>query len=376
MNAKLEVVIAGAGVAGLETAFALNALAGGRVAVKVISPQAEFLYRPQAVPEPFTETPSQRFPLSEIVAAAGAHLIPDSFAWLDAPNRIVHTRGGLEVRYGALVLALGARRRQPFRHATTIDETRLPAQLSGLLGEVEAGAVRSVAAVIPSTAGWHLPMYAFALRLASGSRTRGADLELTLATPEDAPLEIFGTEASQAVARTLAAAGVRIATSVSCEVPAPGVVSLRPGTVDLAVDRVLAQSRFFGPSTPGVPKRARNGFVAVDPFGRVRGLSSVYAAGDMTDFPVKLGAVAGEQADTAAAFIASSTGADVRVSALAPVIHGALLAGEEPLYMTAELIGSEAHRSEVGAIPSARPVRLPAPHLAKYLDAPARSRSG
>ncbi len=376
MDAKLEVVIAGAGVAGLETAFALKALAGGRVAVKVISPQAEFIYRPQAVPEPFTETPSQRFPLSEVLAAAGAHLIPDSFAWLDAPNRIVHTRGGLEIRYGALVLALGARRRQSFRHAITIDEMRLPVQLSGLLDEVEAGAVSSVAAVIPSTAGWQLPMYAFALRLAVESRRRGLDLELTVATPEDAPLEIFGAIASEEVARTLAAAGIQIITSVSCEVPAPGMVSLRPGTMDLHVDRVLAQPRFFGPSTPGVPKRARNGFVAVDPFGRVRGLSGVYAAGDMTDFPVKLGAVAGEQADTAAAFIASSVGANVRVTALAPVIHGALLVGEEPLYMTADLIGAEAHRSEVGSSPSTRPVRLTAPHLAAYLDAPDRSRAG
>jgi hypothetical protein len=52
-SARLRVVVAGAGVAGLETLMALRALAGARVELTLIAPQDEFVYRPLAVEEPF-----------------------------------------------------------------------------------------------------------------------------------------------------------------------------------------------------------------------------------------------------------------------------------------------------------------------------------
>ena len=48
-----HVVVAGAGVAGLETALALQALAEGLVSVELEAPETEFTYRPLAVAEPF-----------------------------------------------------------------------------------------------------------------------------------------------------------------------------------------------------------------------------------------------------------------------------------------------------------------------------------
>jgi sulfide:quinone oxidoreductase len=369
MAGKLEVVIAGGGVAGLEAAFALRALAGERVSVTVVSGKAEFVYRPLAVREPFTDAPPERHGLAALVAEAGAGLVGEAFRWVDAAGREVHTRGGRRLPYDVFLLALGARARSAFRHARALDLARLPAQLATLLEEVRTGELRRVAAVVPSRAGWPLPLYELCLHLATAAREHGRPLELTLATPEEAPLQWFGDEASEAVAELLAAAGVRLLTGVGCEIPEPGRVSVRPGTVELAVDRVLALPAYYGPSTPGVPKSARGGFITVDPLGRVRGLLGVYAAGDATDFPVKSGAVAGQQADTAAQAIAAAAGAKVTPEPFAPHIQGALLGGARPLYMSAHLLGEYAYRAELADTPVwPQPTRIAAPYLAAHLD--------
>ena len=52
-------------------------------------------------------------------------------------------------------------------------------------------------------------------------------------------------------------------------------------------------------------------FVRVDEFSRVPGVEDVYAAGDISTFPVKQGGLAAQQADVAATVIAAAAGADV-----------------------------------------------------------------
>ncbi len=71
---KLRVIIAGGGVAALETALALAHLAPGRTDVTVIAPNAEFVYRPLTVREPFAYGAARRYPLASIVQDAGAKL--------------------------------------------------------------------------------------------------------------------------------------------------------------------------------------------------------------------------------------------------------------------------------------------------------------
>lgn len=376
MDGKLEVLVAGGGVAGLEAAFALHALSGGRASVTVLSGETEFVYRPLAVREPFTTVAAERYPLSELVAGAGAEHLADSFRWLDPDARTVHTRGGRELGYDALLLAQGARTRPYFRHARTLAYGELERQLAALLGEIEQGNARRVVAVIPSRSGWPLAVYELCLLLARGARERGAEVEITLVTREDAPLAWFGRTASKAVGEVLVQAGIRLITGVRCEVPAPGVVSVRPGPGEIECDRVLAPPQLYGPSTPGVPKRARDGFVSIDAQCRVRGLSGVFAAGDATDYPVKFGAVAGQQADTAAAEIAAAAGAEVQPRPFHPVIHGVLRGGKRELYLCAHLIGDHPYRSEVDVSPRWRlPTRLAAPYLGRYLDARERAPS-
>ena len=374
MEERFEVVVTGAGVAGLEAAFALRELAGPRVGVTVISDEPEFVYRPLAVREPFTDVPAERYALADVIGDAGAEHLHDSFSWLEPGSNLVHTRGGRELSYDALLLALGARARPYFRHARTLAYGRLSHQLSELLAEVERGTLQRLVAVVPSRMGWPLPVYELCLLLAAGARERARELEVTLATREEAPMAWFGAPAAEAVADALHRSGVRLITGVRCEVPDPGLVSVRPGVSAIECDCVVAPPQLYGPSTPGVPKRARDGFISVDGHCRVRGLLGVYAAGDATDFPVKFGAVAGQQADAAAASIAALAGAPVTPAPFHPVIHGVLRGAREPLYLSAHLIGGHAYRSEVDTTPRWRlPTRLAAPHLASYLDSRERA---
>src|SRR5579884_3916530 len=75
MTAKMNVLIAGGGVAGLEAAFALRELAGDRVAVTILSPAEEFSYRPLTIGEPFTAGHARHYPLATLARAAGAELV-------------------------------------------------------------------------------------------------------------------------------------------------------------------------------------------------------------------------------------------------------------------------------------------------------------
>lgn len=370
VDGKLEVVIVGGGVAGLEAAFALKELARDHVAVTVIAPDDEFVYRPMSVREPFRQMPAQRYGLATVVADAGAELIHDSFRWLDAPNRVLHTSGGRTLGYDAVVLALGARTRPHYEHALTLDDRRLGEQLAGVLQDIDRGQVRTLAALIPARGIWPLPLYELTLLIARHAREHRVSVELTLVTPEDEPLAVFGGEVSEAVSELLEHSQIEVVTSASAEVPLAGVVSVRPAGRLLEVDRVIALPELYGPSTPGVPKSARGGFISVDPFCRVRGLESVYAAGDATDFPVKFGGVAASQADTAAASIAAAAGADVEPRPFQPVIHGVLMGGGKPLYLSAHLLGSHGARSQASSAPTWRlPTKIAARYLAPYLDA-------
>ena len=107
--APIRVLVAGGGVAGLETVLALQALAGARVAIELLTPERHFTYRPLAVTEPFRPGSVQRLSLSAIAADRGVALHRDALARVLPGERAVETQGGARLEYDELVLALGAR---------------------------------------------------------------------------------------------------------------------------------------------------------------------------------------------------------------------------------------------------------------------------
>src|SRR5689334_6993441 len=124
-SGKLQVLVAGGGVAALETVLALRELAPARVSTTVLAPNSELVYRPMSVREPFAHVAAARYPLAPMLADLGAELIADELAWVDPERRVVRTRAAAELEFDALVLALGARPYVRYRHAVTIDDRRM-----------------------------------------------------------------------------------------------------------------------------------------------------------------------------------------------------------------------------------------------------------
>jgi NADH dehydrogenase FAD-containing subunit len=101
----------------------------------------------------------------------------------------------------------------------------------------------------------------------------------------------------------------------------------------------------------------------------VRGLDDVFAAGDATDFAIKHGGIAAQQADTAAMAVATRAGAPVDPRPFHPEIHGILLGADEPLYLSAHVTGSHGSSSHISGEPSwSPPTKIVAKYLAPYLE--------
>ena len=367
-SGKLRVVIAGGGVAALETILALAELAPEHTDVLVIAPATEFVYRPMAVREPFAYGPAHHYALAPIIEDAGATLLADRLAWVDRSARLAHTEGGERIAYDALVLALGANPRPHYQHALTIDDRHLDQTLHGLIQDVDEGYVHSIAFVAPSLIAWPLPLYELALMTAARAREMGVAVAVTILTPESAPLAIFGAAASSAVGRLLDQAQIEMVSSAYCEVPSPGNVVINHGDRALQVDRVVALPQLEGPAIRGIPL-GDHGFIHVDPSGLVPDCGPIYAAGDATEFPVKHGGIAAQQADTAARSIAVLAGAPVTPEPFDAVIRGMLLTGGKPVYISARITGGEGFSSEITDAPTwSPPGKIAATYLAPYLD--------
>jgi sulfide:quinone oxidoreductase len=365
---KLRVLIVGGGVAALETILALADLARESTDVTVLAPNAEFVYRPMVVREPFAYGSAPRYPLAPIVADCRATLLRGELEWIDPVAHTIHTRDNESIAYDVLVLALGARIEHRYKHALTIDDRDLGETMRGLIQDVEGGYIHKLAFVAAGRMAWPLPLYELALMTAGRAYDMGIELQTTIVTPEDSPLAIFGKSASSAVAEMLARASVATINSAYAEVPSSHEVVINPGDQHLEVDRVIALPELFGPAVRGIPL-GEHGFIRVDPYCRVPDVEHIYAAGDATDFPIKHGGVGSQQADVAARSIAALAGAPVSPDRFSPMIHGMLLSDGKPAYLTAHLTGGHGFSSEISDTPSSSPPsKIAAKYLAPYLQ--------
>jgi sulfide:quinone oxidoreductase len=367
-EAPVHVVVAGGGVAGLELALALRALAEERVSVEIVAPETEFTYRPLAVVEPFRAGEVASFPLPALVRAAGAELHHGAVASVDATKRTIATHDGAELEYDVLVVALGARAREAVPGALTFRGPQDGPALAALLEEVVDGRLRRLAFAVPAGATWPLPLYELALLTETYLADRGTmEVELTLVTPEEAPLGIFGRVAAEAIEELLEARGIVLRVRTTPFRFEHGALQLMPADA-LEVDGVVALPRAEGPFLSGLPSDVA-GFVPTDQHGRVVGVDDVYAAGDVTQFPVKQGGIATQQADAVAEVIAARVGAPVEPVPFRPVLRGLLLTGLFPRYLRAEP-GTNASTIDTEALwwPPAKIVgRYLAPFLAERI---------
>jgi sulfide:quinone oxidoreductase len=370
---KLRVVVVGGGVAALETILALHDLAPDLTDVTVLAPNEQFVYRPLTVREPFAQEQARHYDLAPIVNDAGGQLVVDELEWIDPHARVAHTKSGDELEYDALMLALGAKAKPRYEHATTIDDRHLDETLHGIIQDIEGGYIKSLAFVAPGRMPWQLPIYELALLTAGRAYDMSVELAITIVTPEDSPLAIFGTGASHGVAALLERAHIHTISSAYAEIPHAGEVVINPGDRRLHVNRVIALPELYGPGVRGIPL-SEHGFVRVTPHGQVVDAERVYAAGDAIDFPIKHGGLGAQQADAAAEAIAALAGAQVTPEPFHPIIHGMLLTGEAPMYLTAQITGGHGFSSELSDTPTwSPPSKIASRYLSPYLDALDRS---
>jgi sulfide:quinone oxidoreductase len=362
----LHVVVAGGGIAGMETLLALRTLTGDALRLTLVSPAEQLHYRPIAVLEPFGGRPARRYDLDEICADLDVTRRRDALAAVDGGAREIVTEGGERIAYDALVLAPGARAGVGLAHAFFADADA--EHLHRTVCELERRDVRRVAFVVPPGRTWPLPLYELALLTAARVQAAGVDdAQLTLVTPEDAPLALFPGAGSAAVAERLQAAGVRFLGSAYAHDYDGRTLALTPGERTLDAERAVALPVLAGPSLGGVPSDP-DGFVHVDERGRVPGLPDVYAIGDATTFAIKQGGIAAQQADAVATLIARAAGASLPEPSTRPLLRAVLLTGDGPLYLRATLAGGESVVSSASRhCPWWPPHKVAARYLAPYL---------
>lgn len=364
----LRVVLAGGGVAAVEAALALRDLAGELVEATLVAPDEYLAYRPMSVREPFGYGSAQHYPLSEIASDLGMHLISEKVARVNTRARIVHTQEGTELEYGALLVALGAATRLRYEHALTIDDAHLAQTLRGLLTDVEQGRVRRLVFVIPGRLAWPFPAYELALMMQTRAEKAGAELSTAIISPEKRPLGLFGLEVSRKISRLLAERQIEFISAAGCEVPDPQRVVLTPSHRQLEADRVVSLPTLHGHALTGVPKTPR-GFIPIDAHCQVRGVERIYAAGDGTDFELKHGGIASQQADAAAEAIAALAGAPIRPAPFRPVVRGVLLTGRKPLFLSACYSGGHGFSAKMTDRATwSPPTKISAKYLGPYLD--------
>jgi sulfide:quinone oxidoreductase len=345
------VLVAGGGVAALETVFALRALAGDLVDIELLAAEPRFYYKPLAVTEAFGEGKARSLDLPALAGAAGAQLTPAELASVDPGAGLARTVQGMVVPYDALVVAYGASPRPLMPGAMTFRGPADADRILQLVADTLRGHVDSVVFAVPTLRTWVLPLYelAFGLRRCCGTR-------ISIATVEREPLAVLGEAASALVQSLL----------VRDRIDVVPFAALRRSEREV----VVAAPQLDARRVYGIPAD-EDGFVPTDRHARVEGLAGVYAAGDTVAFAVKHGSLAAAQADAAAESVAASAGADVQPQPAANVIRAVLYTGRETVYARRDLADphdrGEVSRDPLWTPPSKISARYLAPALATLL---------
>jgi len=360
-----KVLIVGGGVGALEAAIALRDLAGDRARVEICAGRGDFIYRPFAVGEPYGASRVLRYRLEQLAGCCGAEFRLENVASVDPALCCATTHDGNELPYDHLVVSCGARLLSGVPGATTFWGVADEGEMLEVVARLREGRLRRLVFTMPGGLGWALPAYELALFAATELSKHGIDgTKLTVVTPEEAPLRIFGRRASEQVAALLDEHEVEVLTGTHPVKYERGTLAVVPHS-SIEADAVVSLPHLEGRRIEGLPYDAA-GFVPVDDHARVAGLPHAFAVGDVTNFPVKQGGIATQQADAAAEAIAAELGCDVQAKPLDPVLRGILWTGAKPRYLFGWLGGGHGETS-IASERAPWPVDNPSKLIGRYL---------
>lgn len=357
----LRVLVAGAGVGGLELALALDELAGDRVALTVVDPAEAYTERAWSPDRVLTPGAHPPVPLATILAPVGATILRDALAAVDTAAHRATLHSGRTLAYDVLVVAVGARNGEVPHGAIAFDPADLSA-VRDVATRLASGAIGRMAIVVPPGRHWSLPAYELALILAHHAAGHHRAPDILVVAPEPRPLSIFGSGAPELLREELAAAGVGLCTGTVASVRAadPTTLVLHPGHREVRVDTVVALPALHPHDIGGLDSGGRE-YLRVDGTGRVEDEADVYAVGDAAKQPLKLGALAAEQADAAARAIATRAG--VTVPPRLPRRHDL-----PALLLTGDGARPLGHATSAVVEPREHAAKVQAPRLARRLE--------
>jgi sulfide:quinone oxidoreductase len=324
----------------MEALLALREFAHDRVELVMISADPDFRYRPMAVDEPFSLTPYERKELEPAVTELGARFVGQTVRAIRPDDHVAELANGEPVSYDLALVCVGASTRAAFTHAFNFVVPGPLLNANVLIERARESETHRITFVVPSGVTWALPIYELALLTANRLGERREEAELALITPEVSPLAIFGTGPSDAVADLLRARGIEFRGGVHAREADKGTLVLSPGEEEARAAVLVALPLLEGPPIKGLPTD-QNGFIPIDDHARVYDADDLYAAGDGTNFPIKQGGLATQQADAAAEDMASRLGADLEPDPFHPILRGKLIIGEETMSMTANVASGD-----------------------------------
>ena len=257
-------LVAGGGVAALEACLFLRAyVTENDVDIDLLAPNQVFSYRPLSVLESFGGARAWSMPLDRFAADQDVTLVHDALGTVLGPERAIVTTSGVRCPYDLLLVAIGARPTPQLAGAITFQGSADAPLLSRLLDDASDRLRPRIAFAVGPATSWPLPLYELALLTAGELRARGARCEITLVTPEAAPLELFGARASAVVAELLEARDVTVIANAEPLSVGEGELRLVDGRT-IGADRVVSLPRAAGRFVEGLP-HDHEGFIPVDP---------------------------------------------------------------------------------------------------------------
>jgi sulfide:quinone oxidoreductase len=328
-----RVVVIGSGVAAIEAVLALDALAKERVQITVLSRTGALRLAARLPERTLWAEDAPTYDLRRLGRLPGVSVLRDGARSVDVAGHLVTGTSGRQYPWDLLLVATGATVKPTIPEALVLGRDS-PELVRSLVAEAQRGLLHSIALVVAPGASWTLPVYELALQVAPAV---GGASSVEILTPEPAPLPLFGTAGSEAVAARLDAADVELKPGSYCQLRG-GELVVRPGARIESVDAIVELPAPAPVPIEGLPSHA-GGFIEVRDYGQVVGAPDVYAVGDAIAFPIKHGGLAAQQADAAAEHIAARAGADVVPSPFRPILRGELVTPEGVLFLEMPIHG-------------------------------------
>jgi NADH dehydrogenase FAD-containing subunit len=309
--------VLGAGVAGLEATYLLEARLSGGVDLQVVYEHDEFVLRPNLVYVPFgADHAASSLWVPETLARKAIACRQGQVDGIDADTGRVHLTDGRRLPYEHLVIATGA---APWmqavpglqEHAANIwgpaEMVALRERLMQVRGRAREGSRQRALFVVPPHNRWSQPLYEVALMFDTWLRRERVreQVELGVLTHEASFVEAAGPRMHEVIAREFAERRIDGHASERLVEVRAHEASFAAGRVERFDLLVTVPPHRAGARYDGL-EVDEHGFVHVESSTRqVVGHPEIYAPGDAGDFPLKDAFLALLQADAAADHLAS-----------------------------------------------------------------------